>query len=116
MGQQEILQALKNLGGKAFISDLRTEYYELMYPSKFYGKNYMQNKTYDYNNLMRHYMEKMIREKVIRKEYVMKPYEEYDKEVTKARQEYEQGLRQHVNGLNRKKILITLLPPPLTTK
>jgi hypothetical protein len=104
MGQQEIIQALKNLGGIAILSDLEKEYFKLLYPPQIYGEDYVKNKKYDCRTIFSKYLLKLRLNNIIKRDQVMKSSDEY-------LQEYNRRIKENgtANGITTKNILIKLL-------
>lgn len=104
MGQKEVIQALKNLGGSAFLRDLEVEYYNLCYPPQYYGEDYAGTRNYDKYAIINQYLTTLKRNRQIQLTKVPKPDEEYKEELQKR--QIEQGNKA---GALRNKIKVTLI-------
>ena len=72
MSQSEIVQALKNLGGKALKSKLLEEYFKIHYPDEKIREIYTKNRGYHINTVIARYITKLRNDHIIdsRKVYV----------------------------------------------
>lgn len=106
MGQTEIIQALKNLGGYASLQDLELEYLKIFYPPEHYGETYYQSQhgIYPVYKLLGAYLKILRKNHIITTEKVERTTEEYE-------QEYKRRIKEigHSHGLLRKKTMIILL-------
>lgn len=104
MGQKEVIQALKNLGGRAFLRELELEYEKLCYPAEYYGENWMKNNTFNGYRTMYIYLTVLRKHGEITRTKVTISEEEYKKERQKRYDELG-----YATGVLRQKVLITLL-------
>ena len=104
MGQKEVIQALKNLGGSAFIRDLEKEYYNLCYPPQYYGEDYAGTRNYDKYAIINQYLTTLKRNRQIQLTKVPKAEEEFKKEC-----QIRLKTQGNKAGALRNKIKVTLL-------
>lgn len=112
MGQSEVIQALKNLGGSALLQDLKEEYLKLYYPPEHYGEDYIDTftkyrKCSTYKIIGKHIVS-LKKTHTIKVDKVLKSKEEFTKQKEK---QYDNNNNPRSGGyrVTRKKIIVTLL-------
>ena len=86
MTQEEVIQALKNLGGKAMKKDLEKEYFRLHFPPEIYGKDYftIQTKRYDIWTNLSKYVNQLRIDGIIHSKRVYVGYNNTDNPIKKG--------------------------------
>ena len=79
MSQSEIVQALKNLGGRALKSKLLEEYFRLHYPDEKIRDLYTKNRSYHINTVIARYITKLRNDHIINSRRVFVAFDENHK-------------------------------------